>query len=387
MHYRQDLQKIAQQAREKVFACANERVDVIVSTNALHVGYIGGYRSVMLDADRTYRCGIVSTREKTLLITGASDAAPALEVFDDPACIYRYGEFYIGGVSYAAMPPASSNFFAAMQAALLSVVEPRHTVGVDVIHQSDAEPIASALRGARSLDAKPFFTAARSTKSDLEVEKLATTSAMTEHGIQMAFDHARAGVSELDLSTIIYREIIAAGGIPRFVVVTSGLRSALVDAYATTAKLRQGDLLRIDVGCTVDGYWADTARTAVVGEPTRMQSERYAAILDGELAQMRMARPGIEASSLFRVAVDAVRRGALAGYQRTHCGHGLGLTAHEFPSLAANNETVLKEGMVLCVETPYYELGWGGMMVEDTILITADGNRPLTKADRHLRVI
>ena len=97
MLFRDDMKAIADKARAKVFASCRERVDVVVSTDPAHVGYLSGYRSVLLDADRAYRCAVIITRDRTILVTGASDAAPALEVVRDPSCIYRYGVFYFSG--------------------------------------------------------------------------------------------------------------------------------------------------------------------------------------------------------------------------------------------------------------------------------------------------
>jgi Xaa-Pro aminopeptidase len=160
----------------------------------------------------------------------------------------------------------------------------------------------------------------------------------------------------------------------------------LADAYATPAKLRSGDLVRFDIGCTVDGYWADMARTAVVGEPTREQQQRYDALLAGEEAQRALARSGVSAGDLFKVAVERVRQGALPAYRRSNCGHGIGIDVHEFPALSAANEGVaLEDGMTLCVETPYYQIGWGGMMVEDMIVVGPTGNECLTHLPRELR--
>ena len=168
---------------------------------------------------------------------------------------------------------------------------------------------------------------------------------------------------------MIAGEMRAGGGVPRFVVVTCGERSALADAYATPANLKMGDLVRFDLGCTVNGYWADMARTAVVGPAARDQQQRYDALREGEEVQRAVARAGVSASELFKVAVERVRQGALSDYKRSHCGHGIGIDVHEFPTLnAANRDVVLEDGMVLCVETPYYQIGWGGMMVEDMIV-------------------
>lgn len=390
MLFRADIKAIADKVRTKVFDACAAPVDVIVSTDPTHVGYLSGYRSVLLDVDRSYRCAVVLTRERTILVTGASDAAPALEVLRDPACVYRYGLFYVSssgnGIDLSLMPKTESTFFDALSAALRTQVKANNIVGLDGAAETDTQQIKLLLGSNDCVDARPAVMKARAVKLPEEIEKMRHAAAITERGMDKAFHFARRGVTELEMSTIISTEIIAGGGVPRFVVVTAGERSALADAYATQKPLTPGDLVRIDVGCTVDGYWADTARTAVVGEPSRDQQARYDALLDGELAQLAFARPGVSAGDLFKVAVEGVRKGALPNYQRSHCGHGLGIGAHEFPTLnPANQEVEIQEGMVLCVETPYYELGWGGMMVEDIIVIRNGGNECLTKLPRELR--
>jgi Xaa-Pro aminopeptidase len=143
-------------------------------------------------------------------------------------------------------------------------------------------------------------------------------------------------------------------------VVTAGERSALSDAVATDRLLAPGDLLRFDVGCLLDGYWSDIGRTAVVGSPTTLQSQRYDAILDGLDAQLAAARPGASAASVFDLAVATTESAGLAPYRRHHCGHGIGLDVYEA------------------------EIGWGGMMIEDALVVTADGVAPLTTLARGL---
>jgi Xaa-Pro dipeptidase len=389
MLFRDDLKATADKARAKVFAEYREDADVIVTTDPTHVGYLCGYRSLLLDADRTYRCAAVVTRNQAALVTGASDAAPALEVLREPACIYRYGLFYVessgSGLDYSALPKAESTFLDALRCAIKSTVRPQQRVGLDCPNRAELQEVESMF-DTSCFDARANILKARSTKLPEEIATIGHAAKITEKGMQNAFLHAREGVTELELSTIISAEIIAGGGIPRFVVVTCGERSALADAYATKAKLRKGDLLRLDVGCTVDGCWADTARTAVVGEPSRDQQLRYDALLKGELAQLEAARPGVTAGDLFNIAVNGVRSGALPNYKRTHCGHGIGLSAHEFPTLNALNQDVeIVPGMVLCVETPYYEIGWGGMMVEDMIVVGERGAECLTTLPRELQ--
>ncbi len=390
MFVRDDLKTIAEKARHKVFASCEQTADVIVSTDPTHVGYLCGYRSVLFDLMRDYRSAVIFTREKAVLVTGASDAAAALEVLCDPACIYRYGVFFFEssgaeGADWSAMPKVESTFADALRAAFAATVKAHHAVGLDAANAWELQELKS-LAAARGFDVRSTILRARRAKLPEEIKTIARAAAITERGLAKAFAQARAGVTELELSAIIAGEMRSGGGVPRFVVVTCGERSALADAYATPAKLREGDLVRFDIGCTVDGYWADMARSAVVGEPTRAQQQRYDALLAGEEAQRALARAGVRAGELFKIAVDRVRQGALPEYKRSHCGHGIGIDVHEFPTLnAANQNVALEDGMVLCVETPYYEIGWGGMMVEDMIVIRPNGNESLTHLPRELR--
>jgi Xaa-Pro aminopeptidase len=389
MLFRSDLKAIAEKARAKVFAASGNAADIIVSTDPSNVGYLCGYRTVLLDLFPSYRCAAIVTRDQAMLVTGASDAPAALEVLRDPACVYRYGMFFFdstgGEVDFSALPKPEATFGDALGAALAAVAKPHHTIGLDCRAEWELKEL-QALAGTRSVDARPGILKARRTKLPEEIEKIRHAASITERGMAMAFDHAKSGVTELELSTIIAGEMRAGGGVPRFVVVTAGERSALADTYASSARLAKGDLLRLDIGCTVDGYWADTARTGVVGEPTGDQQTRYDALAEGELAQLKLARAGVSAGDLFKVAVDGVRNGALPNYKRTHCGHGIGVDVYEYPTLnPAFQNAELEDGMVLCVETPYYELGWGGMMVEDMIVIRPTGNECLTRLPRDLR--
>lgn len=393
MFFRGDMKVIADQARQKVFAACGESVDAIVTVDPSHVGYLSGYRSVQLDVDRNYRCAAILTRDRTVLIACAADAAPALEILRDPSCIYRYGQFYVysrksdsseNDINFPALPPSQPSFSEALSAAISATISTKDTVGLDAATAGDMSELKTIIPHATK-DIRQNIIRARSVKTPEEIARIHNATQITERGLEKAIRHAAAGVTELELSAIIASEIRAGGGIPRLVVVTAGDRAALADAYASRAELKKGDLVRFDIACTLDGYWADMARTIVIGTPTREQQARYDALLAGELAQFEIAKPGIHASDLFHVAVNTVRKGALPDYQRTHCGHGIGIAAHEFPTLnVVNHDVLVEEGMVFCLETPYYEVGWGGMMVEDIVVIRREGLEFLTSLPREL---
>jgi Xaa-Pro aminopeptidase len=110
-------------------------------------------------------------------------------------------------------------------------------------------------------------------------------------------------------------------------------------------------------------------------------------MLAGQDAAIACLRPGVIAADAFAAATAAIRDAGLADYHRHHVGHGIGLEVYDIPLLAPRDETPLEEGMVLCVETPYYELGYGGLQPEDAVVVTAGGGRMLGQLPREIGVV
>ncbi len=378
---------LAAECRDKLF-CSTPDADIVVTTDRRHIGYLTGYHGITHNGTAPYAQAAIATRSRVALVTGASDAAAALEVMDDVHAIWRYGEFYVsssdGVPGYADMPPAAASFQEAVLNCLSSFRPEKATIALDVQGQEIEWAIQGRFAGAIYRAALPGLVIARSIKLPGELELLRHASRITDDAIAIAISEMSPTITELDISSMIQGHIVRQGGIPKFTVVTSGERSSRVDAFATPRVVGDGSTVRLDIGCTVNGYASDMARTIVVGEPTAKQSARYLALLDGEQAQVNLIGPGVAARDLYDIAVETVRRGALPNYQRNHCGHGIGLTSHEYPMLDAKAEAILAPGMVLCVETPYYELGWGGMMVEDTAIVTETGHELLTTSSRDL---
>ena len=353
-----------------------------------HIGYSTGYRSVAGDLFDAHRMLALLSVDRTVLVGGASDGAAALEGGISADDYVPFGTFYFESVGGDAAESQLAGRHASFDDAVVDAISGAGIagrVGLDT-GAADLAPTLSAT-GAELFDATDWMYELRAVKLPGEVERLRIGARLAEQGIDAAIDAAGAGVSEIDLANAVATTMAAGGGTPRFTVVTSGPRSALSDARPQERTLRPGDLLRFDVGCTVDGYWSDIGRTAVVGEPDDLQAARYAAILAGEEAQLQAVRPGISAEHLFEVAVKAVEASGLEPYRRHHCGHAIGLEVYERPVVAPGWPTTLEPGMVFCVETPYYEIGWGGMMVEDALVVTTDGAEVLTVSDRSLRVI
>lgn len=364
----------------------------VLALSAANVDYASGYRSVAAVVHGTSPLGALVTADRLVLAGPVSDSAPAYDADLGVDDYLAYGRFYYESEGGLATPTRLVDQHPDYAAALLGALAalPAGTkVGID-----DAacphELRDSLERGASHVEFVPasaWLAQVRQIKLAGEVALIERAARIVEHAMLHAIDHAQVGMTEAEIARLVAGELVAADFEPRFLVVTAGERSALSDAFATDRVLQVGDLLRFDVGGMYQGYWADLGRTAVAGEPDARQSARYAAILAGEQAQFELARPGVAAQDVFARAVEVTERAGLAPYRRHHCGHGIGLEVYEAPIIRPDTPAVLEPGMTFCFETPFYEIGWGGMMVEDALVVTEDGIRLLSDRRRELQVI
>jgi Xaa-Pro aminopeptidase len=374
-------------------ALAGEPFDAFLAVDPVNVDYATGYRSVAGAVHGTATLGALVSPGITVVAGPAADAPSVLELGISVEDYIPHGRFFFESSEpspVSEMADSHQGFVSALVAAFHRAGVARATVGVDIdaIQPKDLVALEQALPEASLVDASPWARWVRRVKLPPEVDRLRAAAAVTENAIHAAIDAARVGMSERDLQLIIASHLSSGGVMPRFVVATIGERSAYGDTPASAdQRLTRGDLVRFDVGGQLDGYWSDLGRTAVVGGPDALQRSRYEAILAGEMVQLNLARPGVRAQEVFRVAVDEVERLGLAPYRRHHCGHGIGLNPYEAPIINPATDQELEPGMVFCFETPYYEIGWGGMMVEDTLVITDSGCELLSVSDRSLRVI
>ncbi len=364
--------------------------DALVLTSPESVTYATGYRSVGGSIFRGHRMAAVVTPDECWLVAPAADSAPAAESGVLVDRIVPFGRFFFESAD-ASQPDQSADrhadLSAALDQALREVAVPAGTRwGVDAA----AEPqvlaaVTAAYPGA--VEASDWAAAVRACKLPDEVALLAYAAQLAETGIATALADAAPGATEAELASRIATTMVAGGADPRFVVATVGDRTALADAYPTQRAWRPGELARFDVGCVYAGYWSDMARTAVLGEPDTHQADRYAALLAGQEEQLTTARAGVSAGDMFDAAVRVVEAHGLRPYRRHHCGHGIGLAVYEPPIISPGVETLLQSGMTFSFETPYYEIGWGGMMVEDTVVVTDTGVDMLTQSPRDLLVV
>jgi len=372
-----------------------EGLDALVATTTENLYYVSGFRSISHALFRGLELYGVFTRRGTGLVVPFIDttgvAADGITV-DHLAC---YGKFFFEyaddpGVigrkirEWTAAPAASPADALASVLGDLGVLGKR--VGVDEanLFPQAWRKLEERLVGTALAPAYQLLRGARMVKGREEVARLERAALIAEDGIAAVLGMLKPGVSEREAAHVYEQEVLRRGASPFFTVITIGERAALADVYPSERALRPGDLVRFDLGCVYQGYRSDISRTAVLGRPTEKQARYYAAALAGEQAAMR---PGVAVRDIFEVAVRVTREHGIPHYQRHHVGHGIGLEPYDPPTINAATATLLEPGMVFCVETPYYEHGWGGVQVEDAVEITSGGARRLTRSSQDLAII
>jgi Xaa-Pro aminopeptidase len=211
--------------------------------------------------------------------------------------------------------------------------------------------------GVEFVDASDTIWAVRIRKSPAEVERLARASEANAVAFGQVFGRSLAGMTEAAVARDLEREALAAGAgwsgwtQPGWIAITSGIgHYHRFLGHPRPRPIEAGDMVWADLGMTVDGYWSDYCRAAVLGGPTAQQGDRQARILEATSAGVDTARPGRRASEVAIAVDDACRRLGLPSFGFGRVGHGIGLTATEPPHVARHDDTVLEAGMVITVE-------------------------------------
>jgi Xaa-Pro aminopeptidase len=228
----------------------------------------------------------------------------------------------------------------------------------------------------------------RMVKDAAEVERIRASVITNSRALEMALKHFRVGMKETELAAEIdYRNRKLGAEAPSFdTIVAAGERSALPHAHPGPAKIGPGILL-IDMGAFRDGYASDMTRMAHVGPATPKYKRAYRAVLEAQLAAIDAVKPGVTTNAVDRAARSTLKRHGLEREFVHSTGHGLGLEIHEPPRIGRKDKTKLEAGMAITIEPGIYIEGWGGIRIEDTVLVTANGCEILTPTSKTLREI
>ena len=234
---------------------------------------------------------------------------------------------------------------------------------------------------------------ARLIKDAFEVATLREAARRLEPVAAAVFAAARAGMTERQVAGVIEAALRTAGfERPSFdTIVASGPHAALPHHRAGDRILAPGDLVVLDFGGVLDGYCSDLTRTVSIGPPSPEARRLYAAVYDAQQAALVAVRPGVETSAVDAAARRLLEERGLGEAFGHGTGHGLGLDVHEGPRITRPRADVpsvpLAPGMVFTVEPGAYLPGFGGVRIEDDVLVTETGCEVLTTVSRELMIL
>jgi Xaa-Pro aminopeptidase len=372
-------------------------IDVLIAATPVNVAYCTEFLSTFMDT-QAYALVPVSSSPKATIIVPTSEADQVVDASPDIEQVYPYGTFYYEAEEglvkrdrrlqeIASRKPFSSHIDA-LAAAIREQGFGESRIGLDegAFTADIFNQLGRLFPHADLVHSSSMFADIRKIKTEEEINRLRQAATITENALMNALNLAAKNITEREIAANFERGLIDGGARPDFTVVAFADRTAMPNAQPTEKKLKAGDWIRFDIGCAYRYYHSDIARIAVLGCPSSKLVRNYEAILKGEEKGLEIIRPGIRVSEIFEEIMKTVRREGIRDYKRHHCGHGIGIASYDPPLISPGNETILESGMVLCVETPYYQLGWGGVQVEDTIVVRDNGIEMLTSTDRSLHI-
>ena len=222
----------------------------------------------------------------------------------------------------------------------------------------------------------------RAIKEPEEIELITRAVEINDAALEYAEDIIRTGMSEKEVAWEIERFIRDKGSeaVPFDVIIGSGHNSAVPHAKPSSRPIQSGEPIVIDVGAKIEGYSSDLSRTICLGTPDDTFNKVYDTVLGAQLTAIAMIKEGMsgdEADKMARIVVEEAGYGEAFGHA---VGHGIGLTPHEAPRLGPNSPEPLTNGMVFTIEPGIYLTGWGGVRIEDVVVMEGGKIRVISKS-------
>jgi Xaa-Pro aminopeptidase len=229
----------------------------------------------------------------------------------------------------------------------------------------------------------------RLVKDSGEIEAIRRAAAIGDKAFRHILDFLRPGLREDEVSLELEFQMrrLGATGLAFDIIVASGPRSSLPHGRASERVIQPGDFVKMDFGCVVDGYCSDMTRTVVMGEPSEKQREIYDIVLEAQVTSLKAIRPGLTGREVDEVARKVIADRGYGDHFGHGLGHGVGRMVHEGPRLSVLGEDPLVPGNVVTIEPGIYLPGWGGVRIEDLVVVTEVGVDVLTGSPKDLIIL
>jgi Xaa-Pro aminopeptidase len=258
----------------------------------------------------------------------------------------------------------------------LGVADARIGLELDALPADLWDELKPLVPDARWEHGRDAFQFARKIKTEAELERLREVARIADRAQAAAHPHVKVGMTEQEVYRMIADAALAEGAETVGAQVAAGERSSYSNPTPSDVKLEKGDAVKVDVFCSLGGYLSDTGRAFVVGEASPEQQATWAAQQEALAAIHAAVRPGATTKDLWDTFIETFDRHDMKPAMR-FLGHGLGLSFHEQPFIAAHVDTPLEAGMVMAVE-PVFRNGDIGYHLEDNLIVTDDGSENMT---------
>lgn len=247
---------------------------------------------------------------------------------------------------------------------------------------ADYERLVEALVGVELLPLEDRIRQLRAIKDAAEVALIRRAAEVADAAFTELRPQIEPGLSERAAAEELRRLMVLGGAEkPSFdIIFAAGPNGAKPHARPGERVVAEGDLIVIDWGAVVDGYCSDCTRTVIVGEPDERRREVWMAVRRAQIAAMEGLRPGMEGREVDAIARESLCEAGYAEYFGHGLGHGVGLEVHELPTVGKKSENTLEPGMVVTIEPGVYIEDWGGVRLEELVLVTEEGAEALTAA-------
>lgn len=237
-----------------------------------------------------------------------------------------------------------------------------------------------------SINLTPIIEKMRLLKDSDEIEKLIQAGNDADYAFEVGFNALKIGKTELQIAAEIEFAVkmknIPAMSFPT--LIQTGAHAADPHGETSSLKLQENKLVLFDLGTVNQGYISDATRTVAFGKVDDFTKDVHQVVLEAQLKAQLAAKPGITAAELDAVARDVITKAGFGEYFIHRLGHGIGMSEHEYPSIMEGNDLVIEPTMAFSIEPGIYIPGKVGVRIEDSIVITENGNIPLTKTDKTL---
>ncbi len=226
----------------------------------------------------------------------------------------------------------------------------------------------------------------RSVKTADEIQNLRVACQIADRAFDRIIKDIAVGVTEKELASKLSHYMVMEGSDtkPYGNILISGKRTSLLHGIPSSKSIEYGDFVLMDYGCAYKGYLSDMTRTVVVGKATPEQKKIYSLEMKMVEDSKKAMLTGAKATEVYEASIQAIKDTEYYKYHYSGIGHGIGLFVHEVPFMGPKSNEVLKENNVITIEPGIYIPDWGGVRIEDQMLITKDGNECLTSSEREL---